>query len=576
MKIKFFEHLRFLNIAEKAEFFKLILFSLIITILELVGISLIIPIVTILFNGNLENHFSPDLIQFIFLGFSSSEQIMYLTLFYFFLIILSKNFFVLYLTNRQLSFITSFQRNLSDLLFKKYIFSNFENLKNSNSSILISNITNETSEVANNYLMPIVLFCSEIILIFSIFTFLFFFDTQLTLIISSVMIFVILIYFKFLNKNLKVWGNDRQINQTKKIKYLQEGFNSIKETKLYQKENFFLNFFKKHNERYASVSKKFLFFSSVPKIIFEIVSISMFIIFIILTFSSTNSPEIIIQKMAVFAFVAFRILPSFNKITSSVQRIKFGMPAIDKVTEEINKNMSQSLIENNLETIEFKEKIKITNLSFTFKHNNKKIFDNFNFEINKGDSICLIGKSGSGKSTLLEIIMTLLEPSEGHMLVDGKNILNFKSSWMSKIGYVPQSVYFTDDSIKKNIAFGINEESIDEKRIYDSIEKAGLKEFVNNLKDNINYKVGEFGSKLSGGEKQRFGIARALYNNPEVLILDEPTSSLDEQNERLILNQIKTLKKHVTILIATHDEVVKNICDKKLRLNNQKIEEIFD
>jgi len=575
MKIKAFELLKFLNVNEKDEFFKLILFSLIITILELIGISLIIPIITILFNGNLENHFSSEIIQIIFLGFTSNEQIMYLTLFYFFLVILTKNLFVLYLTNRQLTFITNFQRNLSDLLFKKYIFSNFENLKNSNSSILISNITNEISEIANNYLMPAVLFCSEIILIFSIFFFLIFFDTQLTLIISFVMIMVILIYFKFLNNNLKIWGNNRQINLHKKIKYLQEGFNSIKETKLYQKESFFLNLFKKHNESYASMSKKYLFFASVPKNVFEIVSIIMFIIFIILTFTASNSPEIVIKKIAVFSFVAFRILPSFNKITASVQRMKFGMPAIDRVSEELNKVIDQSLIENNSKKIEFRDKIKITDLSFTFKNNNKKIFDNFNFEIKKGDAICLIGKSGSGKSTLLEIIMTLLEPTQGQILVDEQNILNFKSSWMSKIGYVPQSVYFTDDTIKKNIAFGIYEKNIDEQKIYDCIEKAGLKDFVDNLKDKINYSVGEFGSKLSGGEKQRFGIARALYNNPEVLILDEPTSSLDEQNEKLILDQIKTLKNHVTILIATHDEVVKNICNKKLRLSNEKIEEII-
>tara|TARA_B100000700_G_scaffold328769_1_gene447734 strand:+ start:24 stop:461 length:438 start_codon:yes stop_codon:yes gene_type:complete len=145
---------------------------------------------------------------------------------------------------------------------------------------------------------------------------------------------------------------------------------------------------------------------------------------------------------------------------------------------------------------------------------------------------------------------------------------------MSKIGYVPQSVYFTDDTIRKNIAFGINDEDIDDSKIINSIEKSGLSEFINNLSEGVNYKVGEFGGKLSGGEKQRLGIARAMYNNPDILILDEPTSSLDEESETKVLNQIKKLKENVTIIIATHDETVKNICDVRLKISNNKIESL--
>ena len=566
--------LNFFDLDEKIEFYKLIFFSIIITLLELIGIGLIIPIITILFNENIDQYISITFINILFFGASNNKEIMSIILLYFFLVILIKNLLVLYITNRQLLFVTNFQKKHSDKLFKKYIFSDFLKLKKLNSSLLISNITNEISEVANNYLMPCILLFSELILISSIFIFLIIFDTKLTLIVSTIMIFVMYVYFLFLNKKLRIWGQSRQLNLQLKIKTLQEGFNSLKETKLYQKENFFLNLFKDFNYKYASINKKYLFFSSVPKNIFEIVSVTIFVIFIILTFSATNSPQIVIQKIAVFSFVAFRILPSFNKITSSLQRIKFGSPAMKRVSEEFDKNYLKTHDSEKNENIKFEKSINFIDLGFSFDKQ-KYIFKNFNFSINKREIVCLVGKSGSGKSTFLEILMTLISPNEGKILLDNKyNIFKSKSLWMSKIGYVPQFVYFTDDTIRKNIAFGIKDEDIDDNKIIDSIEKSGLTEFINSLSEGLDYRVGEFGGKLSGGEKQRLGIARAMYNKPNILILDEPTSSLDEENEIKVLDQIKKLKENVTIIIATHDETVKNISDVKLKISNNRIESL--
>ena len=566
--------INFFDLNEKIEFYKLIVFSIIVTLLELTGIGLIIPIITILFDGNIEKYIPKIFIDILFFGADNKKQIMFFVLIYFFLIILIKNSLVLYITHRQLLFVTNFQKKYSDILFKKYIFSDFLKLKTTNSSLLISNITNEISEVANNYLMPCILLFSELILISSIFIFLIVFDTKLTILISLVMILVIFLYFLFLNKKLKLWGESRQLNLQLKIKTLQEGFNSIKETKLYQKENFFLNLFRDFNLNYTFINKRYLFFSSVPKNVFEIVSVAIFIMFIFLTYSVTNSPEIVIQKIAVFSFVAFRILPSFNKITSSLQRIKFGNPAMKLVSKEFNKNYLKIETPEKNENIKFEKSINFIDLGFSFDKTNY-IFENFNFNIKKREIVCLIGRSGSGKSTFLEILTTLILPNKGKILVDNKyNIFNSRSMWMSKIGYVPQSVYFTDDTIRKNIAFGINDEDIDESKIINSIEKSGLSEFINNLREGVNYRVGEFGGKLSGGEKQRLGIARAMYNRPDILILDEPTSSLDEESESKVLNQIKKLKENVTIIIATHDESVKNICDVRLKISNNKIESL--
>lgn len=566
--------LNFFDLDEKKEFYKLSFFSIIITLLELISIGLVIPIITILFDGNIDKYIPKTLVNILFFEADEKKEIMSLVLIYFFLIIVIKNSLVLYITHRQFLFVTNFQKKYSDLLFKRYIFLDFLELKKSNSSILISNITNEVSEVANNYLMPCILLLSELILISSIFIFLIIFDTKLTLIVSTVMIFVMFLYFLFLNKKIKFWGESRQLNLQLKIKTLQEGFNSIKETKLYRKEKFFLNLFRNFNFNYASINKKYLFFSSVPKNIFEIFSVAIFIIFILLIFSATNSPEIVIQKIAVFSFVAFRILPSFNKITSSLQRIKFGNPALKLVSEEFDKNYLTTNNSGNNDNIEFDKSINFIDVGFSFDKK-KYIFKNFNFSVNKRDIVCIIGKSGSGKSTFLEIIMTLIFPDQGKILLDNKyNIFDYKDVWMSKIGYVPQFVYFTDDTIRKNIAFGIRDEDIDENKIIDSVEKSGLSEFVNNLSEGINYRVGEFGTKLSGGERQRLGIARALYNKPNILILDEPTSSLDEESEIKVLNQIKKLKENATILIATHDETVKKISDITLKIYNNKIEKL--
>ncbi len=564
----------FFDLNEKKEFCKLIFCSVITTLLELISIGLIIPIITILFDGNMENYIPESLINILFFGADEKKEIMTNVLIYFLLIIILKNSLVLYITHRQFLFVTNFQKKYSDLFFKKYIFSDFLKLKKLNSSLLISNIMNEVSEVANNYLMPCILLLSELILISSIFIFLIIFDTKLTLIVSVAMTFVMFLYFLFLNKRLKLWGESRQLNLQLKIKTLQEGFNSIKETKLYQKENFFLNLFKKFNLNYASINKKYLFFSSVPKNIFEIFSVVIFIIFILLIFSETNSPEIVIQKIAVFSFVAFRILPSFNKITSSLQRIKFGNPAFKLIREELNKDYLGMYRSEKNENIKFNQSINFVDLGFSFDKK-KYIFKNFNFNINKKDIVCIIGKSGSGKSTFLEIFMTLISPDQGKILIDNKyNIFEYKNTWMSRIGYVPQFVYFTDDTIRKNIAFGIDDEDIDDNKIIDSIKKSGLSEFVDNLSEGVNYRVGEFGDKLSGGEKQRLGIARALYNKPHILILDEPTSSLDVDTENLVIEAIEKLKEKKTIILISHRLNALKSCDKIFEVKNKKIIEV--
>ena len=222
--------LNFFDLDEKIEFYKLTVFSIIVTLLELTGIGLIIPIITMLFDGNMDKYIPKYLMDILFFGADNKKEIMSFILIYFFLVIFIKNSLVLIMTHRQLLFVTNFQKKYSDILFKKYIFSDFLELKKSNSSLLISNIVNEVSEVANNYLMPCILLLSELILILSIFIFLMIFDTKLTLLVSIVMIFVIFLYFLFLNKKLKSWGESRQLNLQLKIKTLQEGFSSIKET----------------------------------------------------------------------------------------------------------------------------------------------------------------------------------------------------------------------------------------------------------------------------------------------------------------------------------------------------------
>jgi ABC-type bacteriocin/lantibiotic exporter with double-glycine peptidase domain len=281
--------------------------------------------------------------------------------------------------------------------------------------------------------------------------------------------------------------------------------------------------------------------------------------------------------MIIFTVAGVRLLPSFTKLIAGLQKIKFSSVVVKLIYNEVINSKIDTKIEKKGQEILFNNNLEVSKLSFKYKDENIEILRDINFKIKFGEVIGIIGTSGAGKSTLVNLITGLNLPSTGNITVDGKNINTNFYSWYQNIGYVSQNIYLSDDTIKNNIAYGVEPSEINESSIKYAIEKSNLKFFIDNLDKGINTTVGELGNKISGGQKQRIGIARALYGRPRLLILDEATNSLDQVTENKILEELKILKGKITILFITHRLSTLSFCNKILRIKNNNLnEEMID
>tara|TARA_B100000686_G_C16784764_1_gene974462 strand:+ start:343 stop:2115 length:1773 start_codon:yes stop_codon:yes gene_type:complete len=382
------------------------------------------------------------------------------------------------------------------------------------------------------------------------------------------------IYKIVITKRSKIF----QEKNAERFQILNQSFNSIKEIKIFNKLNFFNKIFYNNTIVLEKITLFTAFISTIPRHVYELMAVIMIIFFTLVLVLQDYSESSIVPIVALLAASGGRFIPAFNTISASMSSIRFAQPYFKSVISYLNslnklnaKKKLKQINQNNSNEAQlpFNNKIEINNLSFDY--DGKKILENFSFSIKKGSTIGVIGKSGEGKSTLINLIVGLLKPSSGEILVDDQNIDHNLINWQKKIGYISQDVYLMDDSIKSNICFGLEEEEIDNKNFNKALEQAQIDKFVNGLNEKEHTKIGNLGSRISGGQKQRIAIARALYLNPEILILDEATSSLDTNNENKILSEINQIKANKTIILISHRKNTLASCDDIYLLNDKKI-----
>jgi len=346
------------------------------------------------------------------------------------------------------------------------------------------------------------------------------------------------------------------------LKYLQQGFGSIKDLKILQRSDELIEAFTKNNKTLNLCERKEFFIDSLPKLWLEWLAVIGFTLLIFLMIFQGKELLQIVPLLGLFAAAAFRVMPSLARILNAIQGIIYNRPAIDSVYEEFNqKNFGNSIKKIYSKTLLLNNEINLKNVSFQYSKTGPYILKNINLNIKNGTTIGLIGESGIGKTTLINIILGLIEPTSGKINVDGVSISENIKSWQSQIGYVPQNIYLTDDTIKKNIAFALPEEKIDNNLVKKAATNARLDKLINGLNEGLNTNIGEFGDKISGGQRQRIAIARALYTNPKVLILDECTNSLDLETEKQILKEVNSFKGEKTIIMITHRPSTLENCD---------------
>ena len=372
-------------------------------------------------------------------------------------------------------------------------------------------------------------------------------------------------------------GKSSQKIRGLQLTYLNQAFGSIKDIIIMGKKNFIHNIFNKENQVYESNNMFVTVLSKFPKIIFEVFAIVSIFIFIFIISHSDIEKNQIIVLLSLIAVVIARILPSYNLIASSINRIQFSKPSLNLIYQEIKKiDFEIDDLQKSEEELFFKNEILLKDVCFGYDENQNFLIDNFNEKISLGSVVGITGPSGSGKTTLINLITGFFNPKKGKILMNGKDIRQSKSIWMNSIGYVGQEVYLLDESIKKNIAFGIDENKINIERVNYAIKIARLDETIKKLKDGIETIVGDRGVRISGGQKQRIGIARAIYRDPKIIILDEATSSLDNKLELEIISSLIQNKKDMTIVMVAHRLTTLKDCKKIFYLDQGKLIRTFN
>jgi ATP-binding cassette, subfamily B, bacterial PglK len=555
--------LLFLDKKQKLQTMFLISLMLIAALTELIGLSLILLLLNIFLgiNNTLETGFLLSYFSNI-----SSDSNFNKILIVFFVIFSIKFFIQIFVTWNTSSFIAKFREKTSLILYNNFLRRDPKNLLSKNSSEYLRNFTEEISQVVLFYQSII-----NIILDFIIFiTFVFFmmsYNPQVSTVIIFSFTLIGLSYFFTIKNKLTKWARQSIQNRKKKIQFVNESFSAIKYIKIFSSENFFLNKFKIENNSLSKISFKYSFLSGIPRYVFEYI---LFLSILALLFFLLNQQlpnEKLLQMLGIYTLVTFRIMPIINKILISAQHIRFTQPSFMKVFIEQKK---PTLIKNtHFKNFSFQKNLKI-NIK-RFNHENKTNFSlkNIKLNIDRKSKVGIIGPSGSGKSTIIDIICGFQNMKNGKVLVDGKNIFSNLDGWQSKIGYIPQDVVILNQSLRDNILFGSSPKKYSELMIKNIIKKVKLEKFLKKLPKGLSQVIKQNGDNISGGEKQRIGIARALLHNPDLVLLDEATSGLDSFTELKVLETIKNLNK--TVIIVSHRINSLKFCDKVYSIKNSTI-----
>lgn len=544
--------------------------------LETLSVGMIVPALGILLNESFFDQFealqpvlsrmnNPSHEKLIFLGLSS------LALAFFF-----KNVFLYFQIHCQGTFVYSAKREIALNLFKKYLNKPYLYHLSTNSSELLRNLTTEVNSYCNFFLMPVVNLVTETLVIVSLISLIIWVEPQGSLLLILILGILVYLFIKGTHRVVGSWGRERLHAEESKIKHLQQGIGAIKQILLSGRTEFFLRRFHKPNQVSGLMDKREYIFQYVPKLGVEIIAVCGLVAMCSYLLWNGRSYQEVTFMLGLMASAGFRLIPSFSRILNNLQSMRYGWASVDTLYREFSSsspviNSSEQSATEGFCGVKFDKEITFSKVSFSYDHR-VKLLDGIALSIIKDSTIGLTGASGCGKSTFADLILGLIQPDEGYILIDGQIIGDKdQSAWSSMIGYVPQDVYILDDTVRHNIAFGLPENEIDNERIWEVLTIVNLVSFVEQSPEGLDTFLGEQGARMSGGQKQRLGVARALYHDPLILILDEFTSALDRSTERDILKTFHPLLGKKTIFIIAHSKLPLAICDQVYQLENGKI-----
>ncbi|MDF1756303.1 MAG: ABC transporter ATP-binding protein [Verrucomicrobiales bacterium] len=483
---------------------------------------------------------------------------------------LMKNLFLGFQAWVQQRFIFRVQERLSFRLLQKYLSLPYPFHLKRNSAQLIRNATSEMSQLVFNVVSPSMVLLTEIIVVAGIVGFLLIVYPAGTCTAAVILVLACCIYYAMVHRRLNRIGKQRLVHEGLRIQHIQQSLGGVKEVKLLGCEKTFLADYQTHNQLVARASRLLAVSIQLPRLYLEVVGVVAFSAILGMTVYEGQSFAVVMPALGAMAVAAMRLIPSANRIVTSITLLRFGSHGIDTISSEMLSDADSDAIrdtgDGEVAGMTFADRLVVDRVSFTYENVSEPALSDVSFEIVKNTSTGIVGPSGSGKSTLVDLLLGLLKPQSGEILVDQKNIHNNIRFWQDRIGYVPQQIFLYDDSLRRNVAFGIPAESIDDERVSKVLGMADLGDFLAELPDALDTSLGERGVRLSGGQRQRIGIARALYRDPQILVFDEATSALDYESEERVMETIRGIQGHRTVIIVAHRLSTVAQCEQLLRI----------
>lgn len=550
--------------------------SFIGALLEVVGVGIILPLVSAFINAEALMTNKWLQLPIAIFNIEDSRQLVILITVGVIVVFILKNAYFIFLSWLRMKYSCKVSRELSSLMMSTYMKRGYEFFLAHNTSDLSRNINADVSGV-NTILYQFLRVFIDGLTILLIVIVILLTDAGMALAMAVLAVICLIFIYAFFRKQMRDAGLLFSKYNGMTGKYLLQALHGIKEILVVQKQDYFVKHFEEANAQKQNASIKQTVGAEAPAYLIEGICVAgLMAVVCVRIASGEQSAMDLIPALSAFAVGAFRILPSLGRISSAVNTLLYYLPSLDHVYENM-KNFSDeekrrcAAIESNADfhpITEFNDTISIEDVCWNYKNSDKEVLSKLNMEIKKGQSVAFIGHSGAGKTTLADIVLGLFSPRSGKVMVDGRDVAEVNYDLSHIMGYVPQSVYLTDDTVRNNIAFGEEESNIDDEKVWEALEKAQLKGFVEELPDGLDTIVGDRGVRFSGGQRQRVAIARALYRNPAILIFDEATASLDTETETAVMEAIHALHGEKTIIIIAHRLTTIQECDVIFRIEN--------
>ncbi len=569
---------------QKRQIAGLALLILIGGLLETVGVSMLLPVVQAIMDPEqlMENELVGKVTKA--LHIETSRQLIILMLGALIALYVVKNAYLLFQTYVQNTFVTRNRNRMISRVMREFLNRPYEEYLGADIPTVFR-LTDSDIPNAFQLILVMIQMVTEIVVAGFLCIVLVVVSPVMSLFIFCIFLGMTLMITKVLKPRLNAIGHKNQQIQSRIAKWRIQSIYGLKDVKVLHREEFFVRNYYESGAIGADVARNYAVFNNLPRLLIETIFMASMLLFIMLYMLRGGNITVLIPQLSAFAVAGIRVMPGTNRINTYLSEIAYSQPCLDYLYENLTANMKMDVngsvtglargagAQAQESRTHLQDKIVLDHITYAYPNTEKNIFTDAHMEVKKGQSVGIMGPSGAGKSTVVDILLGLLRVQEGTITCDGANIFDNYADWLSKIGYIPQSIYLIDESIRDNIAFGIDGDKIDDRRIWEVLEEAQLKEFVEELPEGLDTTIGDRGVRISGGQRQRLGIARALYHNPEILVFDEATSALDNDTEKAVMDAINNFHGRKTMVIIAHRLNTIAKCDVIYKVDGEKIVE---